>query len=113
WSYGVIMYEMLFNKYPVEATTLQQLKVKMQTLDINFHLGSNFSRNCFDLLIKLLNKDYRGRINWEQFFNHEWFMYWKKMSSGSNSIEKNLSDSLSLSLNNSIEQNSPDSFKES
>lgn len=79
WSFGVIMYEMLFHTYPIEATTLAQLKIKMQKLDINFHIDG-LTKKCFDLLIRLLNKNHKVRINWEDFFNHEWFMHWKQAS---------------------------------
>ncbi len=106
WSYGVIMYEMLFNKYPVEAMSLPQLKIKMKTLDINFHLGNNFSRSCLDLLIKLLQKDHKKRINWEQFFYHDWFSHWKNLENTC-SIEKNLDNSRSIGKNSSDSYNSP------
>jgi serine/threonine protein kinase len=82
WAFGTIMYEMLFHNYPIEATTYTQLKIKMKEVDINFNTSNNFTKSCFDLLIRLLNKDYKNRINWENFFNHEWFLYWKKRSLG-------------------------------
>jgi len=89
WAFGVIMYEMLFQTYPIEATTLPQLKTKMRQLDINFNVSNNFTKKCFDLLIKLLNKDHKLRINWEFFFNHEWFIHWKQMANPDDGININ------------------------
>lgn len=76
WSFGVIMYIMLFHSYPVEGTTRAQLQMKMEKLNINFKLNNNFSQKCYDLIIKLLNKDNGLRISWEYFFDHDWFSYW-------------------------------------
>jgi len=76
WSYGIIMYEMLFGEYPVFASTIQQLKKHIKQKSIDFHLNKNFTPECFDLLTKLLEKDQDARISWENFFDHEWFHIW-------------------------------------
>ena len=73
WAFGVIMYRMLFHTYPIQASSIPQLKVKMREVNINFNVSNNFTPKCFDLLIKLLDKNHKLRISWEYFFNHEWF----------------------------------------
>lgn len=84
WSYGVIMYELLFGTHPTPAITLHQLVSKVKSESINFHTEKNFTPYCFDLLKRLLVKNYDKRIDWAQFFNHKWFIYWRKVYDGEN-----------------------------
>jgi len=76
WSYGIILYEFLHGTNPSIASNIPQLRKNLITKEINFHLGRNFTPDCFDLLIQLLNKDQDKRIEWTKFFNHRWFVYW-------------------------------------
>lgn len=78
WSTGVIMYQLLFGEYPHDASSIKQLVENVKTKNINFHLNKDYTSPCFDILVKLLDKDPRKRIDWEDFFNHEWFKKWKK-----------------------------------
>ena len=87
WSYGVIMYEMLFGVGPIEARTVDDLKKQLRKKDIDFHLNKKYTANCFDLLRKLLVKDYESRIEWSNFFSHPWFTWWEKQLSLSSSID--------------------------
>lgn len=83
WSYGVIMYELLFGEHPTPAVTLPQLVSAVKSKSIDFHNEKNFTHYCFDLLTRLLVKNQEERIEWHQFFNHKWFVYWeKKVSEG-------------------------------
>lgn len=82
WSFGIIMYELLFYCHPNSANSLTQLKRNLVSRDINFHLNHQYSQPCFDLLMKLLTKDYRNRIDWTSFFNHKWFVEWSSNFSG-------------------------------
>ena len=77
WSYGIIMYQLLFGNHPISATTFPQLYQNLKSKSIDFHMNKNFTPNCFDLLTKLLVKDHRMRMDWGNFFNHKWFSYWK------------------------------------
>ena len=105
WSFGVIMYEMLFLVCPIQAVTLEQLQIKLRTMNINFLLtknGSLFSTECMDLLTKLLDKNYKTRIEWEYFFNHKWFNLnqWNATTNSngnhsSNSLDGHIDDSFS------------------
>lgn len=79
WSFGVVMYEMLFGEYPVIGSSFQNLVSNVKFKNINFHLNKNFTENCFDILTKLLVKDYQTRIDWEKFFKHEWFVQWERI----------------------------------
>lgn len=105
WAFGVIMYVMLFQTYPIEATGQVQLKIKMKVLDIDFNHSNNFTTKCFDLLTKLLDKDYNSRITWESFFNHDWFTYWDNNTS-MNYSNSSSGEAMILS-NNSINKSFP------
>jgi len=86
WSYGVIMYELLFGTNPNTANNIQQLKKNLQQKDIDFHLNKNFTPQCFDLLVRLLAKTYKERISWDNFLNHAWFTYWRQHCGNENNI---------------------------
>lgn len=86
WSYGIIMYQMLFGVNPNDTTSFPQLVNYLKTKEINFHLYKNFTSYCFDLLTKLLIKDPQKRINWGDVFNHKWFIYWTKMNQSDKSL---------------------------
>lgn len=76
WSYGIIMYEMLFGYRPTESTSIPQLKKKILLNDIDFHLNYGYTKEATDLLQKLLTKDRVNRITWSEFANHPWFSCW-------------------------------------
>lgn len=102
WSYGVVMYEMLFGTQPNTAPNLLQLRRNIILKDIDFHLSKNFTPECFDLLTKLLEKDHKNRIDWDYFVKHKWFSIWSKNSNFSDLIfvpdneplDKNILDDL-------------------
>jgi serine/threonine-protein kinase ULK/ATG1 len=79
WSFGVIMYEMLYGtnpyNYPKSISNLLEL---MKTQKIVFK--ETYSNECLSLLKALLEIDVNKRINWESFFKHPWFD--KKLKSG-------------------------------
>lgn len=77
WSYGIIMYQLLFGVHPNNASNFEQLVHNLKSKDINFHSSTNFSPYCIDLLKSLLIKDPQHRIDWLCFFNHKWFIYWE------------------------------------
>ena len=73
WSCGVIMFMLLSNKAPFggrnDSTIIKNV--------LDGHYNKNFLRNCsditLDLIAKLLEKDYKIRINADQAMNHEFF----------------------------------------
>ena len=73
WSYGIIMYEMLFGSHPTPANSLRQLKENIKFKDIDFHLDYRYTDECFDILQKLLIKNRESRIEWDHFIDHPWF----------------------------------------
>lgn len=82
WSYGIIMYQMLFGINPNTATDFQQLVKNLRSKEIDFHLNKNFTTECFDLLTKLLAKDPNMRIDWSNLFKHKWFTRWENAPTG-------------------------------
>ncbi len=88
WSCGVVLYELMFGEHPNHAFSIGQIKENLKNKKINFQTHKNFSMQFFDLLKNLLEKDSGKRIDWDTFFNHQWFNYWK------NIMDKNLEESL-------------------
>ncbi|XWV26016.1 putative serine threonine-protein kinase [Tupanvirus soda lake] len=82
WSFGVIMYQLLYGIHPQSASSFPQLVRNLKTQSIDFKLNKNFTPHCFDLVSKLLIKDPRKRLNWVELFNHKWFLYWKNINNG-------------------------------
>ncbi|XWV24775.1 putative serine threonine-protein kinase [Tupanvirus deep ocean] len=82
WSFGIIMYQLLYGVHPQSASSFPQLVRNLKTQSIDFKLNKNFTTHCFDLVSKLLIKDPRKRLNWVELFNHKWFLYWKNVNNG-------------------------------
>lgn len=72
WSFGVIMYELLYGVNPfMFPKTIAHLRELMEKKTIKFDEG--FSKESLDLMKQLLEFDPIKRINWTDFFNHNWF----------------------------------------
>lgn len=72
WSFGVIMYEMLYGTNPYNAPkNIPELKKFIESKKIYF--DDKLSPLCVDLMKKLLKVNPAERISWDDFFNHEWF----------------------------------------
>ena len=72
WSYGVILYEMLYGNNPYNfPTSLTQLKDCI--INKKIKISDGYSTNCILLLKSLLIVDPATRIDWTSFFNHPWF----------------------------------------
>jgi serine/threonine protein kinase len=72
WSFGIIMYELLNGKIPYpncinSAQLIEFIKKK------NIKYECIFSDNCMNLMKYLLKQNPEDRINWDDFFNHDWF----------------------------------------
>lgn len=78
WSFGVIMYEMLYGinpyNFPKSIPHLRELIVSQK---ITFR--DIYSETCISLLKELLIVDPKTRIDWDDFFEHEWFTGKKRM----------------------------------
>lgn len=72
WSVGVILYECLFGKAPYKSATLEELMTKIKSEQpIVIPKGHRISESCRDLLKKCLERDPVKRIDFEDFFKHE------------------------------------------
>jgi len=107
WSFGVIMYEMLFGFNPYISygpQSVSNLSYIIQTKKIIFKDG--YSHECYDLLKSLLIVNPSFRINWDDFFNHSWFK-------NSDEIIQNMFDFKNNSkYNNSEDNNFKDNSKD-
>jgi serine/threonine protein kinase len=72
WSVGIILYEMLSGKTPFKVKTFYNLIKNIDKNPIEFPKNIKISDECNDLLFKLLKKNPDERIEWEDFFNHNW-----------------------------------------
>ena len=76
WSLGVIIYLLLFKKYPYngrsETIILEDIKKKGQK-----ELFKSEDNELDDLIRKLLVKDPEKRISWEEYFEHPFFKKFK------------------------------------
>jgi serine/threonine protein kinase len=76
WSFGVILYEMMFNTFPFISKSIIGRRMNTDHRNINFYDNDeryNYSVECKDLLKSLLISNPDQRINWDNFFDHPWF----------------------------------------
>ena len=72
WSLGVIIYVLYFKDYPFAGDTDIQIYNNICNFKGNFKKTSDSILD--DLIKKLLNKNIRERLTWEQYFNHSFFI---------------------------------------
>ena len=72
WSFGVIIYEMIYGYTPFRANNIYTLINSIDKYEIKFPKGK-ISINCINLLKKMLVKEPEYRINWDNLFIHDWF----------------------------------------
>ncbi|KAL4467890.1 hypothetical protein ABPG74_013225 [Tetrahymena malaccensis] len=71
FSLGVLLYKMLFNCYPFEGQSVQEIYKKMQSVSIDFKKnGVVISNQMIDFLQRLLKFDRNDRISWLQVYQH-------------------------------------------
>uniref|UniRef100_H2ZWX1 Serine/threonine-protein kinase ULK3 n=1 Tax=Latimeria chalumnae TaxID=7897 RepID=H2ZWX1_LATCH len=71
WSVGVILYEALFGRPPFASKSFAELEDKIRSdKRIELPPGARVSRDCKDLLLRLLERDPLHRIMFEEFFTH-------------------------------------------
>uniref|UniRef100_A0A1B0CF61 Serine/threonine-protein kinase ULK3 n=1 Tax=Lutzomyia longipalpis TaxID=7200 RepID=A0A1B0CF61_LUTLO len=72
WSIGVILYECLFGKAPYSSKSLAELMEKIRLLQkIEIPQNTRISPECEDLLTRLLQHDRQKRIDFRDFFQHD------------------------------------------
>jgi serine/threonine protein kinase len=73
WSVGLILLEMIIGKFPIKAQSLYHLPEKLKEFEVIIPNDIIISNECNDLINRLLIKDPVTRIDWNDFFNHQWF----------------------------------------
>ena len=72
WSLGVIIYSLLFKRFPYNGVTdlaiINQIKADGQN-----SLQKTNNRDMDDLIKRLLTEDPKNRISWNDYFNHSFF----------------------------------------
>jgi len=71
WSLGVMFYEMLVGVVPFAADTIIELIDKINKWNPAIPSHIKISDPCKQLIFSLLKKEPKNRIDWDQFFNHE------------------------------------------
>ena len=127
WSIGMMLYEMLYNFHPFhKCKSLPELRNRIDDTKIdipaydenNEVINGNVSDECLSLLKKLLQKDVKERITWDEFFSHPWINQYQYINICTNKKNENYEDiicSMSLgSLNNDKnDPNDPKKYEES
>uniref|UniRef100_A0A1Z5LCL9 Serine/threonine-protein kinase ULK3 n=1 Tax=Ornithodoros moubata TaxID=6938 RepID=A0A1Z5LCL9_ORNMO len=71
WSVGIIMYECFFGSAPYASPTFKEVAEKIKTdKPIELPPSAAISDMCRDLLLKLLQRDPKKRIGFDDFFSH-------------------------------------------
>jgi len=72
WSFGIIMYEMLYGSNPYNyPKNINNLLDLIQNHKIEYN--NIYSNECINLLKSLLQIKPNDRIEWDDFFKNEWF----------------------------------------
>uniref|UniRef100_A0A672ZB25 Serine/threonine-protein kinase ULK3 n=1 Tax=Sphaeramia orbicularis TaxID=375764 RepID=A0A672ZB25_9TELE len=71
WSVGVILYEALFGRPPFASRSYAELEDKIRSNQaIELPPGARVSKDCRDLLLRLLERNPDARITFAEFFTH-------------------------------------------
>ncbi|KAF3686886.1 Serine/threonine-protein kinase ULK3 [Channa argus] len=71
WSVGVILYEALFGRAPFASRSYSELEDKIRSNQpIELPPGARVSKDCRDLLLRLLERNPDARITFAEFFTH-------------------------------------------
>ena len=72
WSKGVILYRLKFIKSPFIGQTATALINQIKNYNNNL-IKKTGNKELDDLIKHLLEKDYKKRLNWDQYFSHPFF----------------------------------------
>jgi serine/threonine protein kinase len=75
WSVGCILFQCLVGRAPFVVSTHYELIKKLEKEDavVPPEIRSQISGDCFNLVMRLLDKNRDSRIGWDAFFKHPWF----------------------------------------
>uniref|UniRef100_A0A1I8Q0C0 Serine/threonine-protein kinase ULK3 n=1 Tax=Stomoxys calcitrans TaxID=35570 RepID=A0A1I8Q0C0_STOCA len=106
WSIGVILYECLFGRAPYSSKTIEELLTRIKSCErITLPPNVRISKECEDLLSRLLQHDPAKRIAFNDFFNHA-FLDLKTVPS-----EKTLQKAIDL-VTQAVEYDEKQNYKE-
>ena len=71
WSLGIVIYYMLYKKYPFNGTEYDIIK----QIELKNKFEIKDDKNLNDLLNKMLIPNANIRISWEQYFQHPFFKF--------------------------------------
>ena len=72
FTIGVLLYFLLMGKYPF-GNNSSEIISKFKTNNNEFYLEENVDKDLKDLLNKLLQFEPNNRINWDEYFLHDFF----------------------------------------
>tara|TARA_X000000950_G_scaffold285720_1_gene392402 strand:- start:2079 stop:3464 length:1386 start_codon:yes stop_codon:yes gene_type:complete len=112
WSVGVILYEMVYGQVPYNVGTFVELIKNINKGNIQYNIKNIVvSDSCLELMTSLLTKEPEYRINWEDFFNHKWFLKDMLVQQENNLMEISMSGSLPDVNNYNLNEKQFCSFK--
>ena len=81
WSCGVLMYYLLSGKFPFDGKTQEEIfiNIESQPLNLNIPELNNISKDCKDLISKLLERNVNKRITAKKALEHNFFKTGIKM----------------------------------
>ena len=69
WSFGIIIYEMLYGFIPYRSNNIYNLIKTIEKNELNFYNKSNISSNCKSLIRSMLKKDPKLELHGKNYFN--------------------------------------------
>ena len=81
WSIGILIYVLFFKQYPYNGKTKPAILAKIEKYGQQI-LNKTGNKELDDLILKLLVKDPKKRINWDEYFNHPFFVLKKNYTLG-------------------------------
>lgn len=117
WSFGIIIYEMVYGFIPFKSDNIYNLIKKIDSNKLFFN--KKISKDCINLLTLMLKKDPSKRIEWKDLFEHKWLTNDLLLKKENNLIEIPVGSSNNLhsiyqiknSINNSVNNSVNNSFK--
>ena len=76
WACGILMFNLVSGYYPFEGDTKEELVYEINNADVDEEINNlKISKECKDLLFKLLNKNPNYRIKIEDALKHKYFQH--------------------------------------